>query len=41
MDSLDRQKHGKVIAEFLNEMAATQKDAFILKGGTALLTCYG
>lgn len=41
MDSFDRKKHGKVIAEFLNEMAATQKDAFILKGGTALLTCYG
>lgn len=41
MNDLDRKKHGKVINEFLKELNSVEKDNFILKGGTALLTCYG
>lgn len=35
-----REKHGQVIHDFLQFMNQNTED-FILKGGTALLTCYG
>ena len=41
MNDFDRKKHGQVINEFLNELNCIEKDNFILKGGTALLICYG
>lgn len=40
MNNFDRKKHGQVINEFLSELNSIEKDNFILKGGTALLTCY-
>jgi predicted nucleotidyltransferase component of viral defense system len=41
MEKFNQEKHGKVIDDFLKDLSTTQKDAFILKGGTALLKCYG
>lgn len=40
MDNFDQKKHGQVIDNFLKDLSDTQGDAFILKGGTALLKCY-
>ncbi|WP_303690996.1 nucleotidyl transferase AbiEii/AbiGii toxin family protein [Megamonas hypermegale] len=40
-ENFDRAKHRKVIDDFLADLSAIQKNAFVLKGGTALLKCYG
>lgn len=37
MEKFNRKRHGKVITDFLKKLSETQKDAFILKDGTALL----
>ena len=40
-ENFDIAKHGKVIDNFLADLSTIQKNAFVLKGGTALLKCYG